>query len=426
VGENFGGASLMAIDDKALELFFQKQKKTSTDALLPSALGKNKQTVGSPSNFIESTKISITPEIPQNKPLAKREQSVSKALAEPLAKREQSVSKALDKNDQKKKSVSKALAEPLAEVLAKREQSVSKALANVTLDEIVGKEKELLLLLFNKCKIHGSLETPIITSSELRTSLNITAEHVRNLIFRLIKKGFLNVKDIKNGRAGWRKFILSKDTYQNLILNDSVSKALAKREQSVSKALAEPLAEPLANVPSSSSYIYNKTTTTISEEWKNLNFSFLEEIGFTETQLMQLIEKNCNPEIVQESIKHFYFALQHNEKIKNHHHPLNILMGVLRKGQAWIENNYESEDDRALRLIAEHKKKSHEKRKAIIDDVYKIEFDIWHNSLDQGERTKIRKDSQTPSSGEIALRAHFSKNIWPDIKRNKYKIENYE
>ena len=58
--------------------------------------------------------------------------------------------------------------------------------------------------------------------------------------------------------------------------------------------------------------------------------SLLEPQGFKKAHLLQL--KNVNiPEVVQESINHFAFALQHNEKVKTYQTPLNVFMSVLKK-----------------------------------------------------------------------------------------------
>jgi len=49
------------------------------------------------------------------------------------------------------------------------------------------------------------------------------------------------------------------------------------------------------------------------------------------------MKKYNTPQIVQESINQFSFGFNHNSQIKKYANPLLVFMGVLRKGEAWIE-----------------------------------------------------------------------------------------
>jgi len=74
-------------------------------------------------------------------------------------------------------------------------------------------------------------------------------------------KNTIEVSKVKNGNIGWRKFKLSKEIFQHLSLEHSVSNKLALHGQSINTALVKPLAEPLAIFSSSgSSNNYIKTT----------------------------------------------------------------------------------------------------------------------------------------------------------------------
>ena len=89
--------------------------------------------------------------------------------------------------------------------------------------------------------------------------------------------------------------------------------------------------------------------------WLKINIEPLKAIGFSDTQLQQLQNRNT-PEIIQESIYHFAYGLEHNEKTKKYKdNALNVLMGVLRKGQAWIEPNYRSPQELALEDLISQK-----------------------------------------------------------------------
>jgi hypothetical protein len=271
-----------------------------------------------------------------SKALANREQSVSKESPKPLASSEQTVSTNKEEKLIAIDTVSKALAQPLAIVLANSEQSVSEALAN-SIDEIVGKEKKLLIFIFTRCQLEGSCETSIITTEEIRKTLEIKANHLRNLIFRLTKKGFIQVSGIKNGRSGWRKFKMPKDVFRNMSFDITVSKALANREQSVSKESPKPLAEPLASISSSSSNNLNNINTTTTElppEWEEVDLSELHKrnIRLGKQHLVQHWEilENFSALDFQESIDGFIFDLEQGHfKPRN---SLGFLLGVIQKG----------------------------------------------------------------------------------------------
>ena len=374
-----------------------------------------------------------------SKPLADREQTVSK----PLADREQVKS-------EKTGSVSKPLAEALAIPLADREQTVSKPLANYDksaesndIEILVGKERDLLDFLFQKCQLTGSLVSPTITTDELKNYLKINAMHLRNLIYRLVKKEVIKVVEIKNGQASWRRFKFSKETYQSLSLNRTVSKPLADREQTVSKPLAEALAEPLASLSSSSSSnIYNNKTTTTSDtekshlsklndEWLKINIEPLSGIGFTETHLEQIASQNLlSPDIVQNSIYAFAFDLDNNDKAKTlKKDPINFFMGILRRGMPYAPpDNYEHPKDKATRLYLESMRKVVQKREKIRQEMMNVAFEDWYYKLENGDAKSFLpiemklppSYANAPKESRIVkdkARAHFIENIWSTLQK---------
>jgi hypothetical protein len=439
---------MMTIEDKALQSFFLKQKKASVDSLLPrqkiqqqtSGLLSSKDPIDNTLTKDNSKKSLSNPALQMGEKsvsnaLAIREQVVSNALA----MREQSVSKKEDIKQEKFYSMSKALAEPLADALAKREQSVSKDPKEAQTDFVVGNERMLLSYLFKKCQSIGSLETNAITTDELTKLLKIKPEHIRNLVFRLTKKELIKISKIKNGRAGWRKFMLSKDIFQQLILAENISSSLAKREQSVSKALAKALAEPLATFPSSGGInnIDLKTTTTnsnpareLAEGWREVEYSLLAHIGFTQTHLLQLSKlESLAPSIVQDSIYHFAFDLKHNNKASSiKGDPLNYFMGIVSKRGAYTApSNY---IDPVLEVMnSYHKtKEQSEKQKAEIEQkVQEIEFKNWHDNLSDSEILELIPDEirngfgGTPALKQTLktqfLKKYYRETLWSERRR---------
>jgi len=297
-------------------------------------------------------------------PLANHKQSVS----EPLAIREQTVSIPLAVSEQ---PVSHSLSKPLANSLVKIEE-----IQFADLRDFSNKERDLLTLIFWQCHQNCSLLSPPISTEEIRHTLKISAERVRNLIFRITKKGGVRVTQHKSGQSAYRVFELPKSLYQWMI------------DQQTNRGIrfTEPLANPLANAlySNSSSLINKKTTTSLPEDWKKINYDPLVEFGFSETQLKQLYETNLtNPEVIQESINHFAYGLENNEKTKAYKikDPLNIFMGVLRKGQSWHETNYISPKELALKKIVEGKKKEKERYDLMIKELMDIEFPAWRNKI---------------------------------------------
>ena len=173
---------------------------------------------------------------------------------------------------------------------------------------------------------------------------------------------------------------------------------------------------------SSNNNIKNITTTkkqvNLPEEWQRIDCEALAPIGFTTTQLKQLVEKN-EPSLVQESINHFAFGLEHNQKLQKYDDPLNVLMGVLRKGQSWLEKDYRSPKELAQRQLYEMKKAEIERKRELEDEAYKLAFIEWQQHLSTEEIEQIapskrRSGDITPQPAKLSL--YFKENIWPEIR----------
>jgi len=156
--------------------------------------------------------------------LATCEQDVSNALAteiflteelqvktkkHSLAARKQDVSSSLAKDALKGKRL---VSNPLA--ISKRAISLQVAVEH--LETLGGKEKQLLLFIFKQCQLGESLESGSIPTKELQQSLEVNANHLRNLIFRLSKKGLVHAFSSHTSRLGFRKFRMQVKIYQKL------------------------------------------------------------------------------------------------------------------------------------------------------------------------------------------------------------------
>ena len=185
---------------------------------------------------------------------------------------------------------------------------------------------------------------------------------------------------------------------------------------SVSKALAEPLASL-----SSSSSNYINTTPELPEEWKKINWTSLESIGFTLGHLTQLQRtETVSIEFIQDSIDHFAYDLVQNGKTKEiKTNPISYFMGIMKRvGVYTAPDNYESEKDRALRTYMETKKRQQEKQAAVEAELIDLSYNEWSFGLTEDEKRSLLPDHALSSKLEgpkiAALKTYFKKNIWPE------------
>src|SRR5690606_31932093 len=133
--------------------------------------------------------------------------------------------------------------------------------------------------LLDNCILNCSLQTSPVTTAELTNHLSISALRLRNIISRIKKKDLIKVISHSSGsNNAHRVFEFPKPIYDELLLVKSKQKVRLENT---------PLANPLANrnVVSSSNFI---NTTNIPEEFKDIDFSPLEDYGFTQSHLIQI------------------------------------------------------------------------------------------------------------------------------------------
>lgn len=436
----------MAIADAKLKNFFSKQKIGTFDALkqggkvekLPEgevtpdgnqfdSIGKKKSPESLPQIFETDGNISeqkqsqpqIQPsQISVSEPLANHSLYVSK----PTANHREKESKPLANHQ---RTVSKPLAKPLAINDQKRELLNS----NLRLNLYSISEQKLLYFIFIECRSNGTLTTRLISTTELLETLHIDALRLRNLIFRILNKGGLKIILSKAGRQACRVFELTKELYQ--CFSEEADKSILVKHQS--------LAKPLAFSSNSNSNSNNiNTITNLDDEWKKINFEPLRDIGFSESQLKQLVGKNI-PLVVQESINHFAFGLEHNPKTKQYQDgkdPLYILMGVLRKGHSWIEKNYKSANEMALDRILKERESQQQREAELRDKLMALEFNTWFSNLSDNEIDNMttpeipNKSTLTESILKNTQRGillkYFRESVWPKLNSNDLMLNTEE
>lgn len=304
------------------------------------------------------------------------------------------------------------------------QQTVYKKAKTNTLSSLVGIQKKVIFALFEACSNINSNVTHEITLEYLASRVDETKNTMKTTIYRLKSKGCITLHEYKNGRAGWSKYKLDDDLYYE-ILNSFNNDYINEQDKRVD-------IEWLTKDPSSSNNYINNTTTNnqsdkLPEEWNNIVFDALSDIGFSKTQIKQLYNLNTTtPEIVQESINHFAFGIKYNDLQNKYSKPLNVLMGVLRKGEGWIEPNYKSPKEIAQEQFLEQKKKERERIKQLEKEAFDLAFQEWQDQLSESEAieiggTKPEYKKQRMITPEDRLQEHFKKHIWPE-KKHEYLV----
>jgi predicted transcriptional regulator len=291
---------------------------------------------------------------------------------------------------------------------------------------LTGHQRKILFFIVDDCISAGELTTGQISNETLRTLLNTDSDTIKSAIKRLIKKGLITRKGGKRGRGGFARYTVT-DFIRKTVMQE-------KKKASIGKQLGGDLGSNWgtdrgANDSSSSSNVLKTTTTSesiIPDEWITVDIQPLKEINFTLTHLRQIIaQQKLSPEIVQTSINAFAFDLKENAKAKKiTQDPLSFFVGILRKGNPYIPpSNYESIEDKAMRLYYEKIKELEKVRSEREKEIVEYEFVAWSEKTPEQEKKKIAPSYPIGSTGFIAtLKEFFCKDIWP--KRKKELFEN--
>jgi len=301
------------------------------------------------------------------------------------------------------------------------------------INNIIGLQKKILFYIYNQCKLLATYEI-ILSINTLSEQLGIRLGSINTTLTRLEKLNVLQKLEYKNGRGGWKRFKLNEMTYKEMLFSETSHKPHTNFTRSYYKPDTQPNTQPYTNSSSSSgNNILNKTTTTeqkfkLDEDWENIDITPLQEIGFTKTHLIQIASQNyLSPEITQNSIYAFAFDLQENEKIKAiKGDPINFFMGILRNGKPYTPpSNYESPQDKAMRLYLEQMRLIEQKRADIERETFELAFNDWFYKLPDKEKLDLLPNQFRTRGVEgnkilqNIAKSHFEKEIWLNIKASK-------
>ena len=262
--------------------------------------------------------------------------------------------------------------------------------------KLCGIQKKIACFLVKKCINRKDTSSGPITSEALRVVSNSTHKTTKKILSRMIEKKLLSRLPGKKGKGGYVVFELSQEFIDVVRLQSQLE------YENNDSPIINQVTNPSRDLPS---------------KWKEVDFSPLESVGFGAPQIKQLYEKSLNsPEVIQESIKHFSFALENNSKVKKFAEEgkaLTVIMGVLRKGGNWFEANYEAPKDKALREIVQQKKAAKEKRNKLIGELVNLEFEEWVKSLSSSEVDEIVPEDRRrlKAAKTAALSQYFKEKV---------------
>lgn len=272
---------------------------------------------------------------------------------------------------------------------------------NFELATVVGSERELLFFIFSSCVKNRSSVTEPLTLEYINQCTSLRLTSIKTTINRLVAKNLIIRGKGKKGRSGWMRFELSNDIYNLILIAEKERKWSLNGSQTGNNYITQQVTEKITVPLSSSSNVINTTTTyfndenVLDEDWINIDFSPLIEIGFGERQLKQLAKANkLTPDEVQESIYIFAYARKQPEIAKNiRSDHLNYFMGILiKKGEPYLPPaGYVSPKDIALREEIEKRKRRAELEKELKD----LKFDEWYGQLKLEEKNTLIEQELT-------------------------------
>jgi len=288
-----------------------------------------------------------------------------------------------------------------------------------------GKQKIIFETVVEICSARNNSSTGPVQTASLASVAQTTTGTIKTMLMRLIKKKLLIRFPGKNAKGGYVNLgvtptildlvnSIKESNKQNLFVSDLI---IANRYQ---KGISQEYISSNSNYINTTTNL-NRRSEQIPPEWENINFDPLTHIGFSKTQIKQIVEKN-DPEVVQESINHFAFGLEHNSKVKKYDDPLNVLMGVLRKGQGWVEKDYRSAIEIAQEKLFQNKRAELERKKSLEEEAFKLALSEWDSGITEEERKKITVRTNgdlTPPNAKLSK--YFRDHVWQE-KKHEYLL----
>jgi hypothetical protein len=347
---------------------------------------------------------------------------------------------------QKTETQDKTKTEPRTQIRTNLGQTRDKPRTNSSFISLVGLQRNIVVFLYELCKSSRDTITNPLSIEHLAISCNTTKISAQKTIQRLENKGVLKRADFKIGRGGWTRYEIPESIYQEILYFENHNKLSLNLGQTQNKPKSEPRTQIRTQAASSSGINnINKTTTTsegeilsnpnmaLTDEWVKIDIEPLNSIGFTKTHLNQIASQNkIQPKIVQDSINAFAFDLQENARAKTiKGDPINFFMGIVRNGRPYLPpSNYESPQDKAMRIYLERMREIEQKRVEEEKEAFNLAFNDWFLKLSNEQKRELLPEMlrrganlETSKMLENTAKSHFEKEIWAI---NKIKIISQE
>lgn len=278
---------------------------------------------------------------------------------------------------------------------------------------LTGHQKRIFIFIVDRCMSRGMLSSGVLKGETLVDITSTSMKMVKTSIQRLVGKNLIIREKGKTGRGGFYTFRI-----METVRNASIE---YKRMIGIENQL-EIKREPIGVQMEINTIGRNnkRNSSILPPEWEELNISPLEDIGFKYTHLMDIYEPGlADLQMVQESIMHFAYGLEHEgAKYKQYSDLLNVLIGRLRKGKPWYEQNYRSPQELAQIKFLENKKAEIERKKTLEEECFKLAFGEWREGLSTLEIEQIAPKKGgtdiTPQPAKLSI--YFKENVWPEKK----------
>lgn len=269
----------------------------------------------------------------------------------------------------------------------------------LTLKDLRSNPLKIAQYLFEVSKKNIENSTGKLTRSQITSNLQLSKDSVKTAIRFLTKNSLIEKIEFQTGKNGWSKFKITKKLFDEFNI-------------AYDKGLLSPVS-PSGNANSSSKKLNN--------DWDSIDIIPLKNIGLNQKHLVQLKSRNV-PEVVQESILHFAFGLKFNPKVQAYENPLAVLIGVLRKGEPWIEVNYKTAQEIAQEEVIKNLQQQKERLQKLQEDAFNLAFNSWYDELSDQQIEKEINDADVSigvknvGPRKMILRSYFKKTIWPEKK----------
>lgn len=274
--------------------------------------------------------------------------------------------------------------------------------------KLCGIQKRIVEYFVGCCMVRGEPITGPVTIETLSSVTKTTKKTLRKVVQRIIEKGLMERVGGKTGKSGFSIFRFDKafvDAFKlQLDLASSQSfkntLSLVQKTEATKTSLDE--------------------SHSLPKEWEDIDCRELEEIGFGLPQIRQIYNKGINTaNTIQTSIDHFSFALQHKSGTLNKYkNKLGTFMSVLQKGGAWVEHDYMSPQEIAVKKLAKQSKDRLERLKKLEEEFFSNSFELWSSGLTEAAKNEIIPDhvKQAPFAKDIqrtiALKSYFKEHLW--------------